>query len=55
MLNLSFFLPFSLHGLGFSHGYSYPNGSLLVDLTDNRFTCLANAVKFEIRDDSHHN
>ena len=39
------FLPFPIIGLGFSDGYSYPNGSLLVKQTDNRFACLTNPVK----------
>ena len=63
-LILGYFYPFSLISLGFSHSYFLRHASLLVKLTDNRFTCLTNPVKnkhsltcpvkMTFRDDSHH-
>ena len=50
--------------MGFSHSSFLPHGSMLVKLTDNRFTCLTNPVKnkhsltppvnMTFRDDSHY-
>ena len=67
LINLWLFLPIffnPLIPLGFSHSYYLPHRSLLVKLTDSRFTCLmipvknkrflTSPVKMKFRDDSHH-